>query len=93
MIFYTKISSDPVMKRSFEKEKGRIAFEVKRSFENRSDFGNSFFTEEELYLLERTTQSLDFDYGYDDNLMLEYIFSFSHSKRNFSQKEKDFKAQ
>lgn len=41
-------------------------------------------------LLEKTTQALDYGYGYDMNFELGYIYNHSFSKLNREQKEKAF---
>ena len=39
---------------------------------------NGFFTEKEMKILKSTTEAIDYGYGYDSRLKLNYLFSFSH---------------
>jgi len=51
---------------------------------------NSIFTQEEMTILEKTTNVLDYGYGYDTEIELNYIYSYSFSDLNFDKKEKKF---
>lgn len=54
--------------------------------------GNGFFNPDELALLDKTTQAIDYGYGYDADEELNYIFSISMTGMNDTQKEKAFTA-
>lgn len=73
-------------------DKLKIKKDVMRRNSKRSKFGDNFLSKEEVSILNQTTQAIDYDYGYDNIIDLSYIFSFSYSDKNFSQKEKDFSA-
>lgn len=51
---------------------------------------SAFFTAEQKDLLEKTVQALDYGYGYDGYLDLNYIYSYSYSDTGAAQKEKEF---
>lgn len=50
---------------------------------------STYYTEQELQLLEKTTKSIEFDYGYDANLDLDYVFPVSKGYTEFKAGEKD----
>jgi hypothetical protein len=83
-------SADPAYKISYNAKKQAIDKQVKADYDKLSDFGEMFFSESEISILKRTTQILDLDYGFDEDVNLVYIFSFSYSDKNLTQKEKDF---
>ncbi len=84
------ISRNPSLRSSIDEGEKKILRKIERYYREQEEIVYSFFTENELSILKRTTQALDFDYGYDDEIELAYIFSFAHSEKNFEQKEKDF---
>ncbi len=83
-------SRNPSLKAVIDKSEREILGAVKQYYKEREVMTYSFFTKEELSILERTTQALDYDYGYDDEIELAYIFSFAYSEKNREQKEKNF---
>jgi hypothetical protein len=54
------------------------------------DAKNSFYSNDELALLEKTLAALEYEYGYDYQIDAPYIYSYSYSKDNFDKKEKAF---
>lgn len=50
---------------------------------------STFYTEQELEILEKTTRSIDFDYGFDQNLELDYIYPVSQGYAEFRTNEND----
>jgi hypothetical protein len=49
---------------------------------------DSFYSKDELTLLEKTLSALEYDHGYDYRIEAPYIYSYSYSKENFDKKEK-----
>ena len=43
----------------------------------------------DLKLMKQTTEAIDFDFGYDTEFDIFYVFSFSHSKKNMPAKERE----
>jgi hypothetical protein len=50
---------------------------------------SKFYTEQEKEILDKTTRSIDFDYGFDQNMELDYIYSTSQGYSGFKTNEKD----
>ncbi|MDY6934108.1 MAG: hypothetical protein SVZ03_07785 [Spirochaetota bacterium] len=51
---------------------------------------NSLLTESEISILDKTTNALDYGYGYDREIELDYIYSHSFSEQGYDQKEEAF---
>ncbi len=49
-----------------------------------------FFTPAELSVLDKTTQAMDYGYGYDDEVELNYVFVFSSGEMSPERREKEF---
>ena len=81
---------NPSLKAAIDESEKKIQGEVKQHYKKREELVFSFFTKEDLSILDRATQALDYDYGYDKEIELAYVFSFAHSEKNRAQKEKDF---
>ncbi len=48
------------------------------------------FTSKEISILERTTQAIRFDYGYDDSLDIDYVYSYPDAQKDIRNNEKKF---
>ncbi len=48
------------------------------------------YTPEEIVILEKTTKALDYDFAYDPDVNLDYIFEFSRTKKDAAKNEKEF---
>lgn len=51
---------------------------------------DTFYTDQEAALLEKTLTALDYSYGYDADTELNYVYSYSYSRDNTDKKEKEF---
>ena len=51
--------------------------------------GSTFYTEQEKEILEKTVKSIEFDYGYDPALELDYVFPLSHGYTEFKAGDKE----
>ncbi|GEM_PF-1828367 len=81
---------DSALRDVLNEKKKRITASVKKRYERAQESPISFFTREEIAILESTTHALDLDYGYDEETNLAYIYSFSYSDTNIKQKERFF---
>ncbi len=52
--------------------------------------GDTLYSEDELAILEKTLSALEYEHGYDYQIEMPYIYSYSFSKENFDKKEKAF---
>ena len=50
---------------------------------------STFYTEQEKQLLEKTTKSIDFDYGYDQDMDLDYVFPRTQGYTEFKPGDRD----
>ncbi len=50
---------------------------------------STFYTDQEREMLEKTTKSIDFDYGYNPSLDLDYVFPVSKGFTEFKGGDKD----
>ncbi|MBP7737363.1 MAG: hypothetical protein KA369_15390 [Spirochaetes bacterium] len=50
---------------------------------------SNFYTEQEKEILEKTTKSIEFDYGYNPNLDLDYVFPVTKGYTEFKAGDKD----
>ena len=50
---------------------------------------STYYTDQERELLDKTTKSIDFDYGYDANLDLDYVFPLSKGYTEFKAGDKE----
>ncbi|GEM_PF-642058 len=53
---------------------------------------SSYFSDSQRQILERTTRAIDFGYGYDTDVMLNYVFPFAGGDIKTEAREKDFAA-
>jgi hypothetical protein len=51
---------------------------------------SKLYTAEETMILEKTTKALDYDFAYDPEVDLDYIFEFSRTKKDAAKSEKEF---
>jgi hypothetical protein len=51
---------------------------------------SKFYTPEETIILEKTTKALEYDFAYDPDINLDYIFEFSRTKKDIPKNEKEF---
>jgi len=49
---------------------------------------STYFTDEEKALLGRISQSLDYDYGFDVDLKVDYVFSYTYLEKEIPENEK-----
>lgn len=76
----------------------RNDFQPKKAAIEREESLNCFMTEDEgqffnaadREILEATLQTIDYDHGYDTELYLAYLFSFTYSESITAPREKDF---
>jgi len=54
-----------------------------------SDPKSTFYTEQEKEILVKTVKSIEFDYGYDPSLELDYVFPISQGYTEFKAGEKE----
>jgi hypothetical protein len=50
---------------------------------------STYFTEQETELLNKTTHSIDFDYGYDQGMDLDYVFPVTQGYTTFKEGDKE----
>jgi hypothetical protein len=50
---------------------------------------STYFTEQETALLEKTTHSIDFDYGYDQVMDLDYVFPVTQGYSSFKEGDRE----
>lgn len=50
---------------------------------------STYFTEKETALLEKTTRSIEFDYGYDQGMGLDYVFPVTRGYTTFKEGDRE----
>ena len=50
---------------------------------------STYFTEQEKALLDKTTKSIDFDYGFDQDMELDYVFPMTQGYTIFKDGDKE----
>ncbi len=53
---------------------------------------SAYFSGGQRQILERTTRAIDFGYGYDTDIMLNYVYPFNAGEIKIGAREKDFAA-
>jgi len=51
---------------------------------------SDFYSKSDIDILEKTTASIDFNYGYDPVVSLNYVFAFAHGEKNLKGNEAKF---